>query len=915
MPKEIKTTIAVDGEAAFKRAINDATTSIRNMGTQLTLAQAQFKKDGDAMKLMETRSKALKGEISQQEEIVKALEKAVTDSSKAYGENSDKTEKWQAELNRAKAKLANLQSELTLNEQGLDRNGKAFDDSSQHAADYQATLQTIGKNVSFETITSGIKGVTGVIEGAVKKVWNFAKAIRETFADAGEWADNLLTDATKYGMDVETLQRWQNAADLIDTPVETIIGAQDKLAKKMKSGWKNGDLDMWQVLGIDMKDADGKARDKMDVLWDVGETLLHISEMQEKGSTNLDADALSMEVFGKSWRELLPLFKAGREEWEKTVAEQDVVSEERVKALGELDDANQALENSWDVTKYSFLAELAPVVTDVTNAVTEMLKAFNEWMDTDEGKQAMEDLSSAIQELFSGLKDVSFKDAINAVAGAIDGIKTALNWLAEHKQDVYTALEVIAGGFALLKVAELALNIGKIVSGFKTLWAGANNPLPSLPGTGGTGTGGTPTTAPTTGGNDVTGTAVKVGIGARIAKWLPTLADLAGGLAVEAGVVTAAVAPALIAQEENNKQWRAEQNERLEAAEELALKGSENAEFVREAALATGLQLDETGEEKKNVIGQSYTTMTDSHYDLLMGLQSRQGMERAKLALALMNGDYSITAGNDTWQLLQRFWSGEALDPYVVDELLENVTDALIDQEKRGLPSMLPGEMPEKKEESAVETAAEEMTTAAETLKEIGEESKRGVANGKVTSFLDLDPEQQANWILASLGDVKNRGKLHSDIGLYGNENDNINGWSPWAMLMRYWGEYTDEQGRPRDMPLEQSDLNGLVEYLRNLEIEKLQSEQENDLTGNVENALDDAVAQMKVNTEASKTASEKISSADFKKFNSLPSELQKAAQAGTSAGVSGIRVYMDGSTVGRLVAPYVSAIIANAVG
>ena len=76
MPREIKTTLAVDGEAAFKRAINDANTSIRNMGTQLTLATAQFKKDGDAMKLMESRSKTLKAEIEQQNEIVKALEKA-----------------------------------------------------------------------------------------------------------------------------------------------------------------------------------------------------------------------------------------------------------------------------------------------------------------------------------------------------------------------------------------------------------------------------------------------------------------------------------------------------------------------------------------------------------------------------------------------------------------------------------------------------------------------------------------------------------------------------------------------------------------------------------------------------------------------------------------------------------------------
>ena len=513
MPREIKTTIAVDGEQAFKRAINEANTSMRNLGTQLTLAQAQFKKDGDAMKLMESRSKTLAAEIGQQENIVKALEKAVEDSSKAYGENSEKTEKWEAELNRAKAKLVSLQSELTLNDQGLDRNGKAFDESSQAAADYQATLQTIGKNVSFETVTSGIHNITGVIEGAIKKVFSFAKAIRETFADAGEWADALMTDATKYGMDVETLQAWQNAADFIDTDVNTIITARDKLGQKMKKGWKDGDINMWEMLGIDLKDAEtGKWRDKMDVMWEVGETLMSMARID---GDDVRADAYAQEVFGKSWRELLPLFVAGRKEWEKTVAEQQVVSEERVKALGELDDANQALANSWDVTKYSFLAELAPVVTDVTEAVTEMLQAFNEWMDTDEGKQAMQELSEAIQELFSGLKDVSFKDAIDAVKGAIEGIKDALVWMDEHKNDVVTALEIIAGGFALLKVTELALNIGKIVSGFQTLWAGANNPLPSLPGTGTNGPV-TTTGSPTTTGTDTTTAAAGGGLLSRI---------------------------------------------------------------------------------------------------------------------------------------------------------------------------------------------------------------------------------------------------------------------------------------------------------------------------------------------------------------------------------------------------------------
>ncbi|MBR2855132.1 MAG: hypothetical protein IKE81_12490 [Clostridia bacterium] len=780
MAREIKTSLIVDGEQAFKRSINEANTSMKNLGTQLTLAQAQFKKDGDAMKLMETRSKALKGEIDQQEKIVEALEKAVQDSAKAYGENSEKTEKWQAELNRAKAKLTNLQSELTLNEQGLDRNGKAFDESSQHAADYQATLQSIGKNVSFETITSGIHGITGVIEGAIKKVFSFAKAIRETFADAGEWADTLMTDATKYGMDVETLQAWQNAADFIDTDVSTIITARDKLGKKMKGGWKDGDIDMWQMLGIDLKDAEtGKWRDKMDVMWEVGETLMNMAKID---GDDVRADQYAMEVFGKSWRDLLPLFTAGREEWEKTVASQQVVSEERVKALGELDDANQALENSWDVTKYSFLAELAPVVTDVTNAVTEMLKAFNEWMDTDEGKQAMNDISDAIRELFAGLKDVSFKDAIDAVAGAIDGIKKALIWLEEHKDDVKMALEVIAGGFALLKVSELALNIGKIVSGFQTLWAGAKNPLPSLPGTGGN-NGGSPTATPT---GDGTGTGTGLGGGWLASKWAAFKAGLAEVMpliAQEAAVIGVSIAPAVIAQKNDEARWK-EELESAEAAadalEETLGESSRDAEILRSAAQAVG---------------------------------------------------------------------------------------------------------PKRKADGSYETDA-------------------------TGWFLNMNPTQQAETVLQSLSDPKMRGILYSDFRRYGDmENDSVAGWNPWTMMMRYWGmPVEDAYGNKVTEPLSQGEIDELVTYIRDIYQKKVEEQTQNQDNMDTATLMSDAVAEMKVNTQSTKTASETVAGMDIKKFNGLPAELQTAAQRGTAAGVSGIRVYLDGATVGRLVAPYVNA-------
>ena len=755
MPREIKTTIAVDGEAAFKRSINEANTSMKNLGTQLTLAQAQFKKDGDAMKLMETRSKALNGQISQQEEIVKALEKAVGDSTKAYGANSEKTEKWEAELNRAKAKLVNLQNELTLNEQGLDRSGRAFDDSAQHAADYQATLQGIGRNVSFEAITSGIHNVTGVIEGAIKKVWNFAKAIRETFADAGEWADDLMTDATKYGMDVETLQRWQNAADFIDTPVETIIGARDKLGKKMKEGWKDGQLDMWEFLGIDLKDAEGKYRDKMDVMFEVGETLMNMARID---GDDVRADAYAMQVFGKSWRELMPLFTAGSEQWEKTINEQTVVSEKHVQALGELDDANQALENSWDVTKYSFLAELAPTITTVTEKVTELLQAFNEWMETDEGKQAMQDLSDAIKELFSGLGDVKFGDAIDAVKDAINGIKSALVWVEKHKDEVKVALEVIGAGFAAIKIAELATNIGKIVSGFQTLWSGANNPMPQVP------TGGSPS-APTGG----TGTGVGTGVGTAAGGGIKAfLAQNGLSFLTPAAVVAAAVTPAILAQKANESEWINEY-ESTEATAAAAEAAGYDAGYLRRLNAAAGPKSDGNGGYKRGLFG-----------------------------------------------------------------------------------------------------------------------------------FLDMNPTEQAEQVLQSLGDLKTRGILYSDIHRYGDtENDNILGWRPWTMMERYWGigEYADQ-------PLNQQEITALVEYLRDIETKKAEEQANRSDTGSI---MEDAVAEMKVNTASTEKAAETMGKMDLKRFNQVPGNMETGAERGIRRGINGVKVDIDGRTAGKILAPYIN--------
>lgn len=881
MPREIKTTIAVDGEAAFKRAINDANTSLRNMGTQLTLAQAQFKKDGDAMKLMETRSKALKGEIGQQEEIVRALEKAVADSTKAYGENSQKTEKWEAELNRAKAKLVSLQSELTLNDAGLDRNGKAFDESAQKAADYQATLQNIGKNVSFQSISEGIGGITGTIEGAIKKVFSFAKAIRDTFADAGEWADELMTNATKYDMDVETLQKWQNAADFIDTDVETIISARDKLGKKMKSGWKDGELDMWQVLGIDLTDAEGKYRDKMDVMWEVGESLMNMAKID---GDDVRADAYAMEVFGKGWRELMPLFAAGREEWEKTVAEQQVVSEERVKALGELDDANQALENSWDVTKYSFLAELAPVITDVTNAVTEMLKAFNEWMDTDEGKQAMQELSNAIRELFSGLTNIKFKDVIDKVKGAINGIKDALQWISKHKDSLYNALKVIAAGFALLKLSSLAANITRIVSGL----SGLRTPTTTTPTTQPTTTPTTtpttqPTTQPTSGPatapsvaptdlptgpsvyNPVTGTLLSSG-GWGSAGGIGT--GLAGGGSLSLGTMLGGAAGIAlwaygVSEIVNNANEKARKNREYETDYDRLNKNLEGITQLSQDYSFGGINKTSAAENyinqfNKNTGGAAQT----NNYAVMRNLATTMGGDLLQLF------DYTNTSGEQRNQLI------DMLD---------------MDDQRAMVAAMM-------LHAAGIDTGTVDYSEAYRKYQQL------------MSSGGTLGTEAYT-----TLSEYFNRSMEYSDgrYRLKGFDGSNeimpvING-VPLANMSGY--VMTPEASKPTTYTYTKPYTERYLTPGGHYETREKMGTFTGEIRGTWDPSarlMEDALSEMKVNTQSTKQAAEVAAGMDLKKFNGLPAEMRSAVLRGVASGVGGIRIDIDGQYAGRILAPII---------
>lgn len=460
--REIKTTIAVDGEAAFKRDINDAKTSIRNLGTQLTLAAAEFKKDGDAMKLMQSRAKALKDEITAQKNIVKALEGAVRDANEKYGEGSKEAGKWEAELNRAKATMLSLESELNNNNRGLDKNGKAFDSAKEKAGAFSGAVNDIAKGVSFQAITSGIDKISSGFETAIRKATQLATKMWDMMRDAAQWADDKVTLASVYGMDTDELQRFEWAAKRADVDVDTVIKSRQKLEKAMASGSADTVAAFQAVRTPTVDNNTGKYRNVDDVFWEAG---LGLSQIEDE----VERDNAAMKLFGKSWMELRPLFDYGRESFTNAYNETNIIPAENLEKLVSLNDELDRMDQEIQNLKINGLASLAPSFEVLAGGIADLMAQFNEYLASDEGKAMMEELNDAIKSLFSGLKDVDFQSAVDTVKGGLKGIQDAFSWISEHAGDIQNALLIIAGAMAAMKIGQFALGVGQAVAGFRGL--------------------------------------------------------------------------------------------------------------------------------------------------------------------------------------------------------------------------------------------------------------------------------------------------------------------------------------------------------------------------------------------------------------------------------------------------------------
>lgn len=188
--REIRTTLALDGESEYKKALSEAQRGLRVLGSELKLASAEFETNGDKQAFLTAKSQTLRSEIAQQEEIVKSLEGAVKDAGEKYGETAKATDDYQIKLNSAKATLEKMRRELDATDreaQDLGRDsvrvGRQLEDGIGDGAD-QAKENLESMAAQMKQSLEEIKSSSFVT--AAGSAWNMAQGVYQGLSELEE---------------------------------------------------------------------------------------------------------------------------------------------------------------------------------------------------------------------------------------------------------------------------------------------------------------------------------------------------------------------------------------------------------------------------------------------------------------------------------------------------------------------------------------------------------------------------------------------------------------------------------------------------------------------------------------------------------------------------------------------------------
>lgn len=250
--------IGVDGEAEYRRQINQIIQQSKTLESQMKLVASQFTSATTAEEKNAKTAAVLTKQIDTQRERVKLLAEQTGKAAAKYGESNEKTQKWQQALNEATATLNKMQSELRDTASELQDMDSEMDDGAKKALSFGDVLKA---NLASDVIISGVKAMASAIKEVGAALVDLGKQSIQGFAEQEQlmggahllFGDAYSFVAKKSAEAYKTVQLSQNdylqQVNGFATGLKTALGGNERAAAELADKIVTAEADVVAATG------------------------------------------------------------------------------------------------------------------------------------------------------------------------------------------------------------------------------------------------------------------------------------------------------------------------------------------------------------------------------------------------------------------------------------------------------------------------------------------------------------------------------------------------------------------------------------------------------------------------------------------------------------------------------------------
>lgn len=260
MGYDIGPKIGIDGEAQFRRQLQDINNGLKTLGSEAKLVASAFDREDKSMEALAATGQILERTMYSLREKLALQNKMLSEAAAAYGEADSRTQAWQRSVNATQAEINRLQRQIDSNNQAI---GQASDATGKLTAEIdrqEQELEALQRSYSNAVLALGkddqyTKDLARDVEGLTQRIAENKAKLDEASSTEKSHADatgKLTAEIERQEARLKDLQReysnavleqgkGSDAAENLKGKIEALSGRIEDNKKKLQDA--SGALD------------------------------------------------------------------------------------------------------------------------------------------------------------------------------------------------------------------------------------------------------------------------------------------------------------------------------------------------------------------------------------------------------------------------------------------------------------------------------------------------------------------------------------------------------------------------------------------------------------------------------------------------------------------------------------------------